>query len=211
MHLRHQLVQRLEPLDGCYAFAHLLGQFLIGTQRLFPAGDLLLGAAATLPPHGVSFHLIGPGLLHGADHLAFEVGVHHGDDRLVPVQIPHNGGNDLDACQLAGPHTAVAGHHFVTAGGPIDHHDGFQDAVPLYALYQIPHILVVLDIEGVALKGMDVRHLQRSDKLGLALFGDGQREVFGDFKCFLILGGRVLSGGGLLFGRMGGEKFAGDG
>ena len=75
---------------------------------------------------------------------------------------------------------------------------------------------IVLDVEGVALKGVDVGNFQGRDDLGLALLGDGQREVLGDF---LILptgggGGPGLLGrlGGLLrLGGVQGDQLAGDG
>ena len=213
LEFRDQFIQSLVPLDGGGALAHLLGQLLVGVHALDPQGlvlrDLLLGPAAHLPFHGVGFHLIGAGLLHRADLLPLEVGVHHGNDGLVPVQIADDNRNIFNPGQLAGAHTAVAGDHLIAAVLMGDDHDRLQHAEFLDAVHQVPHILVVADCEGVPFKGPDIRHLHGRDRLRLALLGQGDFQVFGQF--FIPHGGGfrgLIRLGGLLRGIR--DQLAGD-
>ena len=101
LEFRDQLIQSLVLLDGGGTLAYLLGQLLVGVHALDPQGfilrDLLFGAAAHLPFHGIGFHLISAGLLHRADFFPLEVGVYHGNDGLVPVQIADDNRNILDS------------------------------------------------------------------------------------------------------------------
>lgn len=89
----------------------------------------------------------------------------------------------------------MAGHHLIAARLAGDDHGRLQHSEFLYAVHQVHHVLVVLDVERMALKGVYLRHLQRGDDLRLPLPGDGERKVLGDF----VLGGLIGRGGGRLF------------
>ena len=106
----------------------------------------------------------------------------------------------------------MAGDHLIAAVLMGDDHDRLQHAEFLDAVHQVPHILVVADCEGVPFKGPDIRHLHGRDRLRLALLGQGDFQIFGQFLILRLLPSRGLRSlvclGGLLWGI--GEQLAGD-
>lgn len=111
--------------------------------------EIYMEVASLLFSYGIQLHLIGKGFLRWQKLLPLQIRVHHNNGRFFVCQFPDNAGQ-LQLCnqgtrQLA----AVTGDHFVM---PIlfGTHDGRnQNAMLLYALCHLNHVVIHADFEGV--------------------------------------------------------------
>ena len=110
-------------------------------------------------------HLIGKRLLAGEYMLPLQVGVHHGDNRLVVGHVPDDDRHGGQTQRSASSQTPVAGHQLITlALAPCQsrgQHAGFPDA-----LCQSIHFFALLYLKRMIGK---LRYLLQGDFLHLGL------------------------------------------
>lgn len=132
------------------------------TSKYIADQSNMQGLLAEAIGNGFQLHRIRPSFFHRADMFPLDIGIHHVDDGLVVINIPHLHLNFVQPCKLRCMKASVPGDDLIATLGAGAHRQVCKYAVFLDAVHQLLHIFIVTHLERVIDKRMQLgkRHFR---------------------------------------------------